>query len=333
MLKTIFYSTMLFVALSCNNSPSAPQSTKNDTLVSASTDSIAYSFAFLGCNREGHASNPSTADTAILNAIMADILSQQRQPDALFFLGDLVLGETDTATLDRQLSHWVPLIKSYRLPASMELVALPGNHEMLKNLHYKETPLYGTTSVWMRHMGRFMPLDREKVTPDPEGYNQMTFAFSRKGIGFIAMNTDTYNETPGKEGMINKAWVESKIQSYCDSFSLVFVLSHKPAFSYGQFQTGHSGFPDSKSIMNVMNAGHAVALLSAHVHDYQRWQPLGSGPYQIIAGNGGSPLDGSALNPYFGYSIINVLKSGRVALRTRGLASGTFTDKDVTYLR
>ena len=38
----------------------------------------------------------------------------------------------------------------------------------------------------------------------------------------------------------------------------------------------------------------------------------------VIAGNGGSPLDGNASSSFFGYSRIDVYASGKIELVTRG---------------
>ena len=56
-------------------------------------------------------------------------------------------------------------------------------------------------------------------------------------------------------------------------------------------------------------------MLSAHVHDYQRMQPGGKGTYQIIAGNGGSKGEAT----FFGYSVINIMKSGEIQLISMGI--------------
>ncbi|MGB3467802.1 MAG: metallophosphoesterase, partial [Cyclobacteriaceae bacterium] len=223
----------------------------------------------------------------------------------------------------------------------IEMVAVPGNHEMLYsrkvNDEWKEFPLAFSTDVWMKHMADYMPAKRDHVTGSDSLVNRMTFSFIRKNIGFIVMNTDTYNSpTPnskyGKEGLIPLSWVLNKIQEYqqLGSVEHIFLLGHRPYYVNGNPVVDHAGLPDGPVLWPAMNKAGVTALLSAHVHDYQRYQPGGKGAYQIIAGNAGS--DGEAT--FFGYTTINVHKSGKTRLIAKGFDIGdpytTVTDGSST---
>lgn len=326
-MKIFFPMLLLVVLAACDTPASSPAANAVLINTGATQDSIVYSFAYVGCNRVDQftSDNPSTINKPIFDKICADVMQQPQRPNLFFFLGDLVLGEKDTKMLNTELQAWVNYYqKSAIAKAGIEMVAVPGNHEMLHH-HNPERPLNGATEVWLKYMSPFMPAIRDTVPGDSAYLNKMTFAFKRGQLGFIVMNTDTYNEGPGgtdgTEGKIAQDWVFAKIADYCaDTSRKVFVFSHKPAYASGSFQFGHSGFPLSATFFNTLTQHQGVALLSAHVHNYQRAQPGGSGPYQIIAGNGGSPPDNSYVSRFFyGYSIINIYKSGKIVQIARGL--------------
>lgn len=343
-MKNVLYLCLLACIISCNqvdnpteNRVVAPTETKEDTL----STTIVSSFVFVGCNRVNrsdeknpNATDASTANLAALQRIYDDILELEHQPDLFFFLGDLVLGESTTEKLDNQLEAWVQLFKDTAFSkiseSGIELVAVPGNHEMLTyadhgDPEHDEWPLKGATELWMKHMSPFIPSDCEHVTGTDSINNQATFSFVRNNLGFVVMNTDTYNapteQAPyGLEGMIPLDWIEKKIKALQADPTIehVFVLGHKPYYVDGKPQTGHKGFPDGPKLWPLLYQSRVVAMLSAHVHDYNREQPNGDGTYQIIAGNGGSP--GPA--QFFGYTIINVLSDGTLELESRGFNVG-----------
>lgn len=317
-------------------------------------DSIILSFAFVGCNRvdfddqyNSEATNKSTANLVVLERVLREIADLPRKPDLFFFLGDLVLGEEKDPQLDSQLIAWVKLFDdtSKTGPISqsgIELVAIPGNHEMLrsyeviktdpeageKQTSYIERPLKGSVDVWLKHVGRFIPTDRE-VAPNYDSLdNRLTFSFVRKNVGFILMNTDTYNpptaeDTLGREGIIPLSWIESKVQEFHADSTIkhIFVLGHKPAYVGNSIAEGHSGFEQSDKLWPKLRQFQVLAMLSAHKHFYERSQPGGDSTYQIIAGNGGSNnggVPGSNDPAFFGYSIIQVYSGGKVQLISKG---------------
>ncbi|MFZ1321749.1 MAG: metallophosphoesterase [Ignavibacteria bacterium] len=336
---------VLIVNTSCKGTQKKITKEKNSeeiiTKVNES-DSIIFSFVFFGCNRVDNseqnnpsATDASTANLAVLKKIYNEISGIQRKPDLFFFLGDLVLGETNTTELDEQLEAWVKLMEDTSFSkiskADIELVAVPGNHEMLyKKTHKKikdhdEWPLKGATEIWIKHLHPYLPEDRERITGSDSIIEQMTFSFIRQNVGFIVMNTDTYNEPTeidpyGIEGIIPTGWIFKKIKEYRDNPEIehIFILGHKPYYSYDKPSTGHDGLPEGPVLWPELNKFHVVAMLSAHVHNYLRMQPGDEGTYQIIAGNGGS--QGPA--EFFGYSIINIMSSGDVQLISKGFDKG-----------
>jgi hypothetical protein len=317
-------------------------------------DSVIFSFSFVGCNRvnRGDAvdSVPSTANKYALQRIFKEVTELEEQPDLFFFLGDLVLAESTLPNLDTQLNAWLKLYESDSISnTKMEMVAVPGNHEMLyskqvlkkkkknkkkkklskKDSTWKEFPLLGSTDIWLNHMKSYMPSDRDQAPSSDTLDNRMTFSFTRYNVGFVVMNTDSYNppttEHPyGVEGMVPTQWIIDKVNEYKAESSIdhIFVLGHKPYYVNGEGETGHDGLPAGPVLWPALQNARVNSMLSAHKHDYQRWQPindsLGGGTYQVIAGNGGS--EGKA--PFFGYSTISIMKSGKVNLNSVGFCIG-----------
>jgi len=329
----------LLIITSCNTKKDNKNTDTSKT--EKEIDSVLFSFTFLGCNRvdrkqvnDPSATDASTANLSAMKRIWTEISGLERTPDLFFFLGDLVLAETNTDSLTNQLSAWKNLYYNTEFSpiskSKIEMVAIPGNHEMLYWHDYKvpnhdEWPLKGATKIWMDHMGEYMPKDRDYVQGKDSINNQMTFSFTRKNIGFVLMNTDTYNapttENPyGLEGQIPTQWIVDKVAQYRKDPTIdhVFVLGHKPYYVSGIPETGHAGFPEGPVLWPKLVANKVAAMLSSHLHDYQRMQPGNEGTYQIIAGNSGSP--GSAT--FFGYSKIDIMSSGEIKLTSMGYDKG-----------
>lgn len=294
-----------------------------------------FSFAFVGCNRVNRLdtipSVPSTANLPVLKRIFADLDSIAPQPELLFFLGDMVVAENTVSDLTTQLDAWVRLYEDSLKIGGIELVAVPGNHEMLSYdpVINGEIPLKGATETWMKYMTPYMPSDRNTVTVDSLN-NRATFSFVRHNTAFVVMNTDTYNQVSpdsvGSQGLIAFDWIQQKIEAYRTDPAVdhIFVLGHKPAYFDGKFHHGHSGFPDSDKLWSVLRKNNVSAMLSAHKHCYYRGQPHGDSTYQVVAGNGGSSFNGAQEPPeYFGYSVIHVYANQAPRFESIGFTPGT----------
>ena len=341
--KNLLILLLVLVFTSCNTKKKSKTkiNLKERKIALKKQDSIDFSFTFLGCNRvdrkqvgDSSATNASTANLSAMKRIWTEITALKRKPDLFFFLGDMVLAESTTTKLENQLIAWKKLYYNTNFSpistSNIEMVAIPGNHEMLywhdyKVPHHDEWPLKGATQIWMKHMEEYMPKDRDHVIGNDSINNQMTFAFTRRNIGFVLMNTDTYNsptkENPyGLEGQIPTDWIVKKVEEYKSNPKIdhVFVLGHKPYYVSGKPETGHAGFPEGPVLWPKLVENKVVAMLSAHLHDYQRMQPGNEGTYQIIAGNSGSP--GTAT--FFGYSKIDIMSNGDVKLSSIGYDKG-----------
>jgi hypothetical protein len=345
----LFAAGLVLLLASCNDSKKEADKPMVESSVVLTNDPVVYSFAFMGCNRvdRGDSSNASTANVLALQNIFNDITALANKPSLFFLLGDVVLGETDTMDLHNQLSAWVAQYKDTKFSkistSGIEIVAVPGNHEMLDG---SEKPLKGSADVWLRYMAPYMPADRKQIASTPNLDNRMTFSFVRNNVAFIVMNTDSYNPPTtqhhhGLEGIVPTDSILNMINSFKADKTIehIFVLGHKPYYVSGKSCTGHKGLPEGPVLWPAFNAAGVVAMLSAHEHDYQRWQlPADTGTYQIIAGNAGSQGEAK----FFGYSVINILKSGKVQLVSRGFTKQkpyyripspvNFTTRDSTIL-
>jgi len=353
---------MSIFIISCKENKETPEVKETEATKVIKTPKPVFSFSFVGCNRiDRHnqsSANPSTANTYALERIYADMDTLPHKPELFFFLGDLVLAETTTTNLDVQLNAWQALYDANPISKSgIELVAVPGNHEMLysKEVYdttqhhgpnhipnkndsiWKEFPLKGSTNTWLKYMKNYMPSGRE-TAPDTLGLdNRLTFSFTRHNVGFVVMNTDTYNPPKatnpykeGLEGQLPVTWVNDKVKTFKKDSTIdhIFVLGHRPYYVGGSPDTGHGGLPQGGELWPTFQDNRVVAMLSAHQHDYERWQPINDslkgGTYQIVAGHGGSVNNRHIPHspPFFGYSLITVMSDGTIKLDTRGYCTG-----------
>lgn len=296
-------------------------------------------------------SNAQTLDTSLTEP-----------PSYLLFCGDLVKNEeNDTAaTLKSQLAAWTPLWTASALYAQDKtyLVPIAGNHEMLISSNSGQEYLASTDcndAAWLNWISTntlFPTGDKVNSGPNTGTGNadklasslesQMSYSFDVGDLHFIVLNTDAFNSysSPSQGasavGWIALNWLTSDIQTAQanTNTSLIFVFGHKPIVP-----TDPNVPTDSTSIYNYSDDNLAaqfqtvmrsnskvVGYFCAHAHLWQ-FSSLSSGanpqPVQVIAGNAGSPLEGSwspggSLGPYFGWTLVKVLQDGTVQVENFG---------------
>jgi Calcineurin-like phosphoesterase len=340
MTKHLLYACIALATLcACGGKKAEENNSQAQSLVGAAgvPDPILTRFVFVGCNRLDRGdttaaiaagySDASMANLPALNRIYSEVSALTPPPDYFFFNGDMILGESSLHEMNRELTQWVKDFDNSPVKtANIPLIPIGGNHEFLtwtgvKINKHTEWPLKGAIDVWMNLMGSYLPANRVKVPGTDAQINQATFSFTKGNVAFVVMNTDTYNETDsaghkGWEGMIPMQWVVNQCSTYNadPSIDFIFVLGHKPCWVSNKLITSHDGLPEGPQLWpQLQKMKKCIAMLSAHVHDYQRMLPNNQLPWQIIAGNGGSS-DPS----FFGYSMINVYQSGRVELVSSG---------------
>ena len=170
--------------------------------------------------------------------------------------------------------------------------------------------------TWIKHLGGYLPKDRDYISGKDSIDQQSTFSFVRQNSAFVVINTDTYiastPENPyGLEGQIPLEWINKKIESYRQDPRVehIFVLGYKPYYIFDIPFTGHLGLLQGKELWETMKKNLVIAMLSAHFHAYQRMHPSINGPYQIIAGNGGS----SDLRHFLAIPLLKSCQAGKFA--------------------
>jgi Calcineurin-like phosphoesterase len=101
------------------------------------------------------------------------------------------------------------------------------------------------------------------------------YSFDLLGWHFVSLNS---HEDSGPRSN-QSAWLERDLSAYDGTCTIGF--HHRPRYSAGH----HGDAPDVEPLYARL-AGHAIALLSGHDHDYQRMLPE-RGLVQFVVGSGG----------------------------------------------
>ena len=308
-------------------------------------DTLLYSFVVLGCNRldkedTAAAHEASTANANTLLRTFSDIAAMKPVPDYLFMAGDLIIGySADTSILARELRAWRTLYENSSLSrSSIKLVALPGNHEVMRG---KKKPAYeGAESIWTKIMAPYIIGDNGPhaggVDSLKTDQSKLTYSFNYKNSHFVMLNTDPV----GHESGIPAKWVSEDISTAkAKGAKHIFAIGHKPAFPFDEGDGLNNN--DRYMLWYSMERNRAEAMITAHNHVYYKIQPNKGKTWQIIAGNGGSTLSDKVKDPkqkFFGYTLISVYTNGKVICNSYGRdlpAAGYYakTDKNPTTIR
>jgi len=306
------------------------------------SNTVAYSFAVLGCNRVNGSDvtpqNPSTANLAQLERSFAEIAALQPTPSLVFFTGDLVYGLTpDLDVLRGELEAWVQVYRASPLgqnPA-IRLVALPGNHESLQSQpdHQPEVSNPGAEQVWLDVMAPFIAGDNGPPAGGPDhlqtDQSRLTYSFNFRDSHFVVLNTDPC----GAPASVPVNWLTNDLVAARQNGSIaqLFVLGHKPAFTPPDATPDDSldSQPDLRNVFwDALNNYDTAAYLTAHAHVYNRsrpetpTQPGIARTWQVVAGNGGSAVDPmwaqSGVTPYYGYAVVSITTDGLALLTGYG---------------
>jgi hypothetical protein len=297
---------------------------QNISVGRSSKDPLLYSFAVVGCNRidkhDYSSSDPSTANVAQLSRTFKDMLSLKTKPKFFFFVGDMVIGYTadDTDLLRQELSAWVDLYERSGLKqAGVELVPTAGNHEFL-SAHGKLANA-NAEKVFIEVM---KPYIKNNNGPGIGGadslktdQSQLTYSFDYSNTHFVILNTDDVD----KESKIPYHWVINDIKEAKEKGAAhIFTLGHKPAYPFPG-EDGLNIYPTERdSFWTALETYHSEAMFAAHNHIYYRTQPHAGKTFQIVSGNGGSPLSSFATmqeQKNFGFVVVEIYKSGKVILK------------------
>lgn len=315
---------------------------------SHSPGTLDYSFVTFGCNRiqesdwkTMEAENPSSANLPQLRQTLQDIASLDPLPRYFFFTGDLVvnLKADNGKRLRDQLNAWAPLYTGSPLYRRTTFVPLPGNHEMLqKDAQDNEVPNPACDPVWiawlhanhLHHLAGNGPVpnrtNRDRLV---DNQSEITYSFDRGDTHFVLLNTDTLNQ-PDQTGWIPYHWIKADLEKAQrrSRTARIFVLGHKPIVppqanpQPDDAILSNSTYPLGDQLLALLQrTPKVVAYFCAHSHEWQARQLGHHGPWQVIAGNGGSKLEGSWQPPggtFYGFTQVRVYHGGKVSVTSYG---------------
>ena len=156
----------------------------------------------------------------------------------------------------------------------------------------------------------------------------MTYSFDDGSAHYVVLDTDTWTTTVDPStggtqiGWVAVHWLEADLAAAQanPATTAIYLFGHKPLVA-------PSGSTTSTDAINPALAPAITQLLdsttkvkgyfTSHAHEWVATQLPGSrGVWQIIAGNGGSPLDASWTepDPYFGFTVVKTYASGKVGV-------------------
>lgn len=310
----------------------------------------------------------STANVAQLRQSFYDIAALPQLPRYVFLAGDIVKAKMPgTQVLAEQLDAWVKLATNPQenplLGKNVPIIAFTGNHELLVNkddgaCKYAQCPNQPAYAYWSQFMEHnpanydFIPADNGPKQGGEDGLlndeSRLSYSFRSGDTLFVILNTDSQidHDTIGDLPM---HWLKQQLQAaqHDPAVRHVFVMGHKPLLSS---DTG--GDPGDRTIrpeeaaafyaLLADPAGDASpskvrAFLAAHAHEWRYDPKLTIGAVsatvpQIVAGNGGSQPTTSwqGANAYFGYTLVEITRSGAVTAKSYGRSIATpYYDQNV----
>jgi hypothetical protein len=332
--------------LSCNEASQPPPGAPQPPVAAAPApaDPLLLSFAWMGGCREGNkewdrAKNPSSANVAQLSQTLTDLAAIAPNPRYLFFPGDLVLGLDSDAALTSELVAWTVLFKTHPsgLASRMTLVPTMGNHEALLFHGHDEIPNPAANAAFVAWLGASgfdsragngptnAPPNADSLADDER---KLSYSFDDGPVHFVVLDTDSLTTTPDAEaagtqvGWVPFHWLKADVEAAQarPGTQAIFLLGHKPLVR-------PDGGKKREDVINLaMNADVAKLLddnakvkgyLTSHDHLWDARRLGGKrGVWQVISGNGGSALDAkwAEPHPWFGFTLVRVYASGKVAL-------------------
>lgn len=138
----------------------------------------------------------------------------------------------------------------------------------------RTTPVMGNHEYANRERG-FEPYWREKLGVTPPPWE----ALRAGGWELLVLNT----EAPHGETSPQVRWLRDRVRRGTRTTCRI-AFSHRPRFSAGR----HGDQGDTAPLWDALR-GHAVAVVSGHDHDLQRFEPI-DGIVQFVSGAGGRAL-------------------------------------------
>ncbi len=217
---------------------------------------------------------------------LAAYIEQSGPFDRFLYLGDVY----ETGTKDEFDLYYHPSYGRFKTKSS----PTPGNHEW-DNRAVGYDPYWGS------------------LAPQTNGGHW--YSFDHANWHFVSINT----MEPFTAGSPQIAWLKEDLARYRGTCTIAFM--HHPRYTATD-GVGVTERPGHEDLWNALK-GHAVALLTGHDHNYERFQPV-DGMAQFIVGTGGRAHHGvNEADPRLGYANDQVFGALRLQL-TRGSAHYAF---------
>jgi Calcineurin-like phosphoesterase len=324
-----------------------------------SLDPVEKSFVVMGDLQIGSAQtpqvNPSTTNIPQLKQNVADIAALLHKPDYSFILGDLVKAEVMNdkgLALEKQLAAWMTVFQGLPGSAGINVMPLPGNHEMdyADGTKMDEAPNPYSYPVWNAWISTNHLFPFAANGPKPEGANpdklvqdesRYTFSFNWGAVHIVAINTDTQStETNPATGLVYNGWIpinwiaaDLAAAQANTAISTILLMGHRPIEAphfvppplYGHTILDLNEYQLASDLAALLQRTPKVkAYFCSHVHSVSASR-LKAAPrvWQIVSGNGGAELETYWTPPggrFFGFSELRLHRSGRLTVANYGRA-------------
>ena len=252
-----------------------------------------------------------------------DTLPSPNRPSFFYHLGDVVYYDGEGA------NYWSEFYEPY-LNYHAPIVAIPGNHDGDVNPATGETSLQAFVRNFCAQSAVISPDNRDSLRRTMTQPN-VFWTFNTPLVTIIGM----YSNCPegGQIGDTQRQWFIGELKDAPKDLPIILSIHHPIYSAYG-------GKPGSTRLKDLLETACAKArrapdaVLTGHVHDYQRFSaPLLDKPAVpfIIAGAGGYNQRLHALGALFQ----DAKSHGRFPIGIKGQAEKleNFNDTDHGYLR
>lgn len=300
--------------------------------------------------------NSSSTNIPQLERTVLDIAALPQKPDYSFILGDLVVGFVldNGQVLQTQLDAWIAAFQGFSGSAGINVVPLPGNHEMdyydaTQNDQAPNPVSYLVWNNWIATNEQLFPFQANGPKPGGANPDQLvqdeshyTFSFDWGAVHVVAINTDTLttaiNPATGLvyQGWIPINWITADLEEAQanPAISAILIMGHRPIevpplvpplSSYGTTMLDLNAYPLASEFAAVLQrTPKAKAYFCSHVHLVDA-RKLTAAPHvwQVVSGNGGAELI-SNWSPtggqFFGFSEVRLHRSGHLSVAAYGRA-------------
>lgn len=226
--------------------------------------------------------------------------------------------------VERQLVAWRALYESSPLPdLGVQLVAIPGNHEVQDGPASPHFAYKAAEEAWLRVMAPYIwgangPAAGGDDALDTD-QSMLTYSFEHRGSHFVILNTDPV----GRDWTVPTRWVARDIGAAVNGRARhIFAIGHKPAFPWPEVPLDGLSRDEVRrdEFWSSMEVNRAEAMFSAHNHLWFKQRPHADGTWMVIARNGGSKLETGVPveDQYFGFTWVRVGRRGRVVALSFG---------------